>query len=130
LLFALTGLLSAPHAFAEEPGPEVPVPESSPPPPMRDDSPATVRVRVGEGLTVTSGNGRHSIGLRTRFVPRFDVAWPTAGEPAETRASIATARIWIHGHVFDPRFRYVFQLAVAGRDFRDGATSPIFDAFV
>ncbi|MEZ4318562.1 MAG: porin [Myxococcota bacterium] len=32
--------------------------------------------------------------------------------------------------MFAPELQYVLQLAVAGRDFRDGATSPLFDAFV
>ena len=44
--------------------------------------------------------------------------------------NIGTARLWFSGHAFRPELTYMIQLAVAGRDFRDGATSPIFDAFI
>lgn len=43
--------------------------------------------------------------------------------------NIGTARLWFSGHFFNPRLTFMLQLAVAGRDFRDGATSPIFDAY-
>ena len=92
--------------------------------------PPTVQVAPGKGLTVTSGDGKHSMTLRARIVPRFDVSIAGPDQPAQARANISTARVWIQGHVFDPKLTYVIQLAVAGRDYREGAISPIFDAFV
>ena len=90
-------------------------------------TPATVTAAPGRGLTVTSGDGRFSIGLRARFQLRqtLDVA---DGDVA-LATQLATARIWVAGHLLSPDVRYLVQLAVAQRDFRDGATSPVFDAY-
>lgn len=104
LAFALT-------ASADEPGP----PE--------------VRVAAGQGLTVTSADGHHRLTVRARFVPRLDVTVADPAAEAKTRVTIATARLWVEGHVFTPKLRYVVQLAVAARDFRDGP-SPLFDAYL
>lgn len=102
--------------------------------PKPKKEPPIVGVAPGKGLTVTAADDRFSLTLRTRFVPRFDVHLPPPadGEPIkpETRAAIATARVWIHGHAFSPKLQYMLQLAVAARDFRDGAISPIFDAYI
>lgn len=97
-------------------------------------APPEVTAAVGRGVTVTSGDGRYSMNLRARIVPRLDVELPPPVDrgPIEprTRATIATARLWLQGHLFTPDLRYVVQIAYAGRDYRDGATSPLFDAFV
>jgi hypothetical protein len=103
-------------------------------PALAAPTPATVQVGEGKGLTATSADGRFSSTVRTRFVPRFDFISPAAPDggraPALSRANIATARLWVQGHAFDPTFTYVVQLAYAGRDYRDGTISPLFDAYV
>jgi hypothetical protein len=92
--------------------------------------PASVEVAAGKGLTVTSADGKNAFSVRARFVPRFDASFVGSGDSPTTRVSIATARLWFQGHILDPKFTWLVQLAVAGKDFRDGATSPIFDAYV
>lgn len=99
-----------------------------------EPAPPVVSLAPGKGLTVRSADDRFSLGIRSRIVPRVDLSIPRF-EPGEapdlqTRATIATARIWLQGHIFTPKLTWLTQLAVAGRDYRDGATSPIFDAYV
>jgi hypothetical protein len=125
LLLAAISFGSAGRASEAAPASSTEAPAA---PPRKD--PPTVAVAQGAGLTVTSGDGRHALAVRARIAPRLDVSVPGAGQPALTRASISTARLWVQGHVFDPKFRYLVQLAVAGRDYREGATSPLYDAFV
>jgi len=101
-----------------------------------DPQPATAAGGAGQGLTLRTDDDRYSLKIQTRMVPRFDlVALPPdavdAPEDAHlTRATIATARLWLGGHVFDPKIQYMTQLAYAARDYRDGTISPIFDAYV
>jgi hypothetical protein len=123
---------------AAEPAPEPTATAASPPEPKAkpdaSKAPPKVSVAPGKGLTVTSADDRFSVQLRARIVPRFEVNLPPAaeGEPIEpkTRANISTARLWLSGHVFNPKVQYLIQLAYAGRDYRDGAVSPLFDAYV
>lgn len=97
-------------------------------------APAKVVAAPGKGVTITSGDDRFSVTLRTRFQIREAIDAAAAaddGTRAVTMATqVPTARLWFGGHVLDERVNYVFQLAVAPRDFRDGATSPIFDAYL
>lgn len=88
----------------------------------------------GRGATLSSEDGRFALTVRTRFVPRVDLHLPPAaeGEPRapETRANISTARLWVQGHAFSEDLKYLTQLAYAARDYRDGVTSPLFDAYI
>ncbi len=43
--------------------------------------------------------------------------------------NIGTARLSFSGNLLAPELTYVLQLAVAARDYRDGATSPVYDAY-
>ena len=87
----------------------------------------------GKGLTVTVGD-QFSLNVRSRIQLRYQLNVPpedAAGErDLQQLVSIGTARLWFSGHVYNPKLTYMIQLALAGRDFRDGATSPIFDAYL
>ncbi len=72
--------------------------------------------------------------LRSRFQFRYQLDVPPEGADGTRNylqtLNIATARVWLSGYVFQPELTYMIQLAVAGRDYRDGATSPLFDAYI
>jgi len=82
----------------------------------------------GKGLTIKVGDA-FSFNLRSRFQLRYQLDIPPEGE-AQQLVNIGTARLWFSGNVFNPQLTYMLQLAVAGRDYRDGAISPIFDAYI
>lgn len=102
-------------------------------------SPAATSPRVevsgapGQGLTVRVGEA-YSLNVRSRIQLRYQInvaAEAGQGErDVQQLVNIGTARLWFSGHVFSPALTYMLQLAVAGRDFRDGATSPIYDAYL
>jgi Phosphate-selective porin O and P len=87
----------------------------------------------GKGLTVTTGD-RFSLNVRSRIQIRYQLNVPPPDDHGERKlqqmVNIGTARLWFSGHVLDPKLTYMIQLAVAGRDFREDARSPIFDAFI
>jgi phosphate-selective porin O/P len=94
---------------------------------------AEISAAPGKGLTIKYGDA-FSFNLRSRFQFRYQLDLPpenAAGEREETQlVNINTARLWFSGNVFNPGLTYMLQLAVAGRDYRDGAISPIFDAYI
>lgn len=49
---------------------------------------------------------------------------------AELGPRVQTVRVLLMGHSLSPALGYTLQLAVAPNDYRDGAPSPIFDAFL
>jgi hypothetical protein len=117
----------APLELAPPPSPSLePAPEPAKPS-------AEISAAPGKGLTIKYGDA-FSFNLRSRFQIRYQLDVPpedAAGERNETQlVNIGTARLWFSGNVFDPRLTYMLQLAVAGRDYRDGAISPIFDAYL
>ncbi len=58
------------------------------------------------------------------------VAGPSApADDPQVLATVGTARVAFGGYVHDPQFAYALQLALAERDYRDGARSPVYDAF-
>jgi len=87
----------------------------------------------GSGMTADFGE-KFSMNLKGRFQARYqlDAAAPDdAGSRALTQAVvIQTARIHLGGHLLTRDLNYLIQLAVAARDYRDGATSPVYDAFL
>jgi hypothetical protein len=95
--------------------------------------PVEITGKPGDGLTVRVSDA-FSLNLRSRIQLRYqlDVPAPDDAGIRSTRqlVNIGTARIWLSGHVLRPQLTYMIQLAVAGRDYRDGATSPIYDAFL
>jgi len=121
------------------PAPPSPPELAPPPPPELASEPAPAKpvgeisAAPGKGLTIKYGDA-FSFNLRSRFQLRYQLDIPpkdNAGERNETQlVNIGTARLWFSGNVFNPRLTYMLQLAVAGRDYRDGAISPIFDAYL
>lgn len=87
----------------------------------------------GKGLTIKVSDA-FSLNLRSRFQLRYqlDIApEDAAGErDYQQLVSVGTARVWLSGNVFRPEVLYMLQLALAGRDYRDGAISPVFDAYL
>lgn len=98
-------------------------------------TPKTVEIsgKPGDGLTVRVSDA-FSLNVRSRIQLRYqlDVPAPDDLGVRSTRqlVNIGTARLWFSGHVFRPQLTYMIQLAVAGRDYRDGAVSPLYDAFL
>ncbi len=94
---------------------------------------ADISAAPGKGFTIKYGDA-FSFNLRGRFQLRYQLDVPpedTAGDRSyQQLINIGTARLWFSGNAFRPELTYMIQLAVAGRDYRDGATSPLFDAFV
>lgn len=98
-----------------------------------DAAPPTVTAAPGKGITVTSADGRFSMNLRGRVQLRESLYLTAPDEDGARDATmltqIYTTRLWWGGHVLNEDTKYLLQLAVGPRDFRDGAISPIFDAY-
>ena len=115
--------------------PSSPAPLAPPPPPEPAAKRGTVEItgEPGKGLTMNIGE-RFSLNVRTRIQLRYQLHVPPKGANGERNldqiVNIGTARLWISGHVYKPELTYMIQLALAGRDYRDGAISPIYDAFL
>jgi hypothetical protein len=120
---------AAPAAVPAGPRPQLPAPDAEPG--------AKDRVKVsgapGKGFTVDAGDA-FSMNVRARMQVRYQLDIPREDEYGEREleqtVNIGTARLWLSGHVYQRELTYMLQLAVAARDFRDGATSPIYDAYI
>ncbi|MET0594788.1 MAG: porin [Polyangiaceae bacterium] len=112
-------------------GPIAPPPPPPPPPPPAKGFEITGE--PGKGATITMGE-RFSLNVRSRIQLRYQLHIPPEDAKGERHLdqvlNIGTARLWFSGHVYRPELTFMIQLAVAGRDFRDGAISPIYDAFL
>lgn len=92
-----------------------------------------VTAAPGHGLTVTTADERFAIGVRARFQLRGTVVVPESDgdpEPIEGATQLSTLRFWVQGHLLSKKTRYLTQFAFAQKDYRDGATSPVFDAYL
>ena len=80
---------------------------------------------IGEAFTLN---------LRSRIMLRYQLhAAPADASGDRTHdqlVNVGTVRIWLSGSVYRPEVTYMTQLALGARDYRDGAVSPIFDAFL
>ncbi len=84
----------------------------------------------GQGLTVSTGEA-FSLNIKSRILIKYQLnTFEDPNKDAQQLVNIGTARIWLGGNVYKPELTYQIQLAVAGKDYRDGATSPIFDAYL
>jgi len=86
----------------------------------------------GKGATLEVGDA-FSLNLRSRINLRYQLhaAPESMGERTwDQMVTVNTVRLWFSGHVRDPRLTYMIQLALGGRDYRDGTVSPVFDAFL
>ncbi len=139
----------APPAPAEVPSPPgAPAPPAQAPPaqapPAQAPAPAaapaaapapapTIKGEPGKGLTVTLGDA-FSLNLRSRIMLRYQLhaapADATGDRAHDQLVTVGTVRVWMSGSVYRPEVTYMTQLALGARDYRDGAVSPIFDAYV
>lgn len=134
----------APAAVADtttpEPSAEAPAaaePPATAPPTVEPDEASGSRVEIsaapGKGLTVKVSD-QFSLNIRARIQVRYQLIIPP--EDAEGQrdlgqiVNIGTARLWLSGNIIVPELLYMIQLAVAGRDFRDGAITPLYDAYL
>jgi hypothetical protein len=96
--------------------------------------PPTVTAVPGKGVTVTAADDRFSMSLRARFQLRQSLDVPAPDDDGARDVTmltqLKTARFFITGHVLSPDIRYVTQWAVAPADFREGAISPVYDAYL
>ncbi len=122
------------------PPPPPPAPPPPPPPAKKEKAKEEDKKKAAPKITGAPGKGvtveiddKFSLNIKARFQIRGQ--WNEYRNQAGRRqldslATIQTARIYLSGHAYKPELQYTLQLAVAGRDYRDGATSPIFDAFL
>lgn len=93
-----------------------------------------VQLSAAPGEGVTAKGDKFSLNLKSRFQLRHQLDVPpkdASGERNLTQTvNINTLRLAFSGHAYVPEFKYTVQLALAGRDYRDGAVSPVYDAFV
>ena len=121
----IVGVLAIASAAFGQPVPEQPTKD-------KVDPPAKVTGAPGKGLTIKVGDA-FSTNIRARIQPRWQLhaAPEVMGDRTfDQLVNINTARLWLSGNVHDPRLTYMLQLAFGSRDYRDGAVSPIFDAFI
>jgi hypothetical protein len=115
--------LTPPRSAAQEPALRI----------GRDPHGSDISGAPGQGLTVRVDD-TFSLNIRTRMQLRYQLAisQPDAvgHRELEQLVNINTLRLYVSGNVLAPNLFYLVQLAVAGRDYRDGATSPIFDAYL
>lgn len=75
-----------------------------------------------------------SLQIKARAQARYQLttdlaAAPSAVDPQQL-VTLGTARLYLIGHVLDRALSYQFQFAFADRDYRDGAKSPVYDAYL
>lgn len=117
------------------PAPTSSAPTSSAPTGAKEKKEPEIRFKgkAGEGLTVEVGD-RFSLNVRSRIQVRYQyhLSQPNSADvrSEDQVVNIGTARLWFSGKVLLPELSYMIQLAVADRDYRDGAKSPIYDAYL
>lgn len=121
----------APVAPSVEPAPApAPIEPPLPPPPPKTDA---VKITAAPGTGVTFDAGRQftfNVKARTQLRYQLHVAPDAGGERAKDQlVGVNTARLWFSGTVLRPELSWMIQLALGARDYRDGAVSPIFDAY-
>lgn len=137
---------STPADTPTEPTPVEPTPEPAAKPAVAPSTPAAkpatetkkkfdyeFEAAPGKGLTVKFGK-YFSLNVKSRIQIRYQLNVPPQDGDGNRNmkqvVNIGTARLWFAGHIFTPKLQYMIQLAVAGRDYRDGATSPLYDAYL
>ena len=121
----------APPPPATEAGPEIAAPlaksETPAPPPFE------VSGAPGKGLTLKVGD-TFSLNLKSRIQLRYQLHIPQAEDGAARQldqlVTVGTLRLYFSGNIFTPALTYMIQLALAARDYRDQAISPVYDAYL
>lgn len=129
---------AAPVSAATEGGGVANTPPAPSPPSLAETpavAPATeptfkITGAPGQGLTVSTGDA-FSLNIKSRIQVRYQLnTFDDPKKDAQQIANVGTARIWLGGNIYKPELTYLIQLAVAGKDYRDNAVSPIFDAYL
>lgn len=122
-----TAAVAAPEATARV------SPVAAQAPPVEEPEPE-VRLSAAPGDGVTLKGESFSLNVKSRFQLRHQLDVPPKPETGERELSqsvnINTLRLWLSGHAYRPEFKYSLQFAFAGKDYRDGAVSPVYDAYV
>lgn len=106
-------------------------PPPPPPPPAKPPDGVKVTAAAGKGVTIEGKRLTFNIKARTQLRYQLHVAPDSGGERAKDQlVSINTTRLWFSGTVLRPELSWMIQLALGARDYRDGAVTPIFDAYV
>jgi phosphate-selective porin OprO/OprP len=88
-----------------------------------------VRYKIGNGVTMSSANGRYSLQVRARLQVRYDLDHPNVeGEPVSQTFQIRRARVVLAGNVFSPHIRYQFQFGFSPRDMANDIPSDLEDS--
>lgn len=86
----------------------------------------------GNGITIKTAEA-FSLNVKGRIQLRYQLNVPpkdAAGKRTNKQlVTVNTARLTFSGVVFKPELNYLLQLALGARDYRDGATSPVYDAY-
>lgn len=118
---------AAPSAAQEDTGPEPVVITDS-----KTEEKITFTGAPGEGFTLKSGD-KFSLNVRSRIQLRYQFTSTQNSDGTreeEQVANVSTLRLWFGGNLFTPDLTYLVQLALADRDYRDGAKSPVYDAYI
>lgn len=115
--------------------PSAPAPLAVPAPEKKEEKKPPEAVfsgKPGDGVTVKVGDA-FSLNLKSRIQLRyqFNESAPAAdgSRKQEQLVNVGTLRLIIGGNILSPELTYLVQLALADRDYRDGAKSPVYDAF-
>ncbi|HXS17099.1 MAG TPA: hypothetical protein VN764_07920, partial [Polyangiaceae bacterium] len=116
-----------------EPVPPAAVEPAAPAPAPESKLPFEITGAPGKGLTFKTGDN-FSLNIRSRIQLRYQMHIPPKDDAGNRQldqtVNIGTLRLWLSGNILVPELKYMIQLAFAGRDYRDGATSPVYDAFL
>jgi len=87
----------------------------------------------GRGLSVDAGDA-FGFNIRARAMIRADFRSPAPAVDTQrewTQAvSVGTLRLWLGGYVYSRNLTWLMQFAFAEADYRDGVTSPVYDAYL
>jgi len=98
--------------------------------PVKEDKPPIEwSAAPGQGFTVKAGD-KFSMNLKARVQIRYQITDPSGPAEPQQTVNLGTLRVGLNGNIFTPNLQYLIQLALAGRDYRDGSTSPVYDAFL
>ncbi|MFZ4738454.1 MAG: porin [Bradymonadia bacterium] len=100
---------------------------ASPPTPSPPAPTPTLKGEPGKGFGADFGED-FSFRLRSRLQLRGQVDVPKEGDATQT-VGIGSARVFLSGHTLSRKLEYLVHFALAEREFREGARSPLLDAF-
>jgi phosphate-selective porin OprO/OprP len=87
------------------------------------------RYKIGNGVTLSSANGRYSLQVRARLQFRYDLDHPNFEDEATSHVfQIRRARVVLAGNVFSPHIRYQFQFGFSPRDMANDIPSDLEDS--